>query len=342
MMAEGKLKIAVVGVGHLGKEHARVYSQLPNVELVGVVDIDEEQGRAVAKRLGTNFYSSVEELDGKASAVSVVVPTRAHYDVASYFLKRGIPVMLEKPMAGDLKEAMALDELSVKGGTILQVGYIERFNPVFRAVEEYPMVPRFIECHRLSNFNFRAKDIGVVLDLMVHDIDIILHLAKSPVKKVEAVGTRIISDKEDVANARIIFENGCVANVTASRVSFRPMRKIRLFSENVYISLDYEGQEAIIYKKSPKLTLDSLNLEGLDAKSLIDLKDYDFGDLLEVKHIKMENEQEPLKMELESFVDCVLNNSRPTVSGNEGLRALRVATEILRKIEENQRVIAGV
>ena len=342
MMAEGKLKIAVVGVGHLGKEHARVYSQLPNVELVGVVDIDEEQGRAVAKRLDTNFYSSVEELDGKASAVSVVVPTRAHYDVASYFLKRGIPVMLEKPMAGDLKEAMALDELSVKGGTILQVGYIERFNPVFRAVEEYPMVPRFIECHRLSNFNFRAKDIGVVLDLMVHDIDIILHLAKSPVKKVEAVGTRIISDKEDVANARIIFENGCVANVTASRVSFRPMRKIRLFSENVYISLDYEGQEAIIYKKSPKLTLDSLNLEGLDAKSLIDLKDYDFGDLLEVKHIKMENEQEPLKMELESFVDCVLNNSRPTVSGNEGLRALKVATEILRKIEENQRVIAGV
>lgn len=342
MMAEGKLKIAVVGVGHLGKEHARVYSQLPNVELVGVVDIDEEQGRAVAKRLGTNFYSSVEELDGKASAVSVVVPTRAHYDVASYFLKRGIPVMLEKPMAGDLKEAIALDELSVKGGAILQVGYIERFNPVFRAVEEYPMVPRFIECHRLSNFNFRAKDIGVVLDLMVHDIDIILHLAKSPVKKVEAVGTRIISGKEDVANARIIFENGCVANVTASRVSFRPMRKIRLFSENVYISLDYEGQEAIIYKKSPKLTLDSLNLEGLDAKSLIDLKDYDFGDLLEVKHIKMENEQEPLKMELESFVDCVLNNSRPTVSGNEGLRALRVATEILRKIEENQRVIAGV
>src|SRR3989338_6793680 len=330
MMAEGKLKIAVVGVGHLGKEHARVYSQLPNVELVGVVDIDEEQGRAGAKRPGTNLYFSVEEVDGKASAVSVVVPTRAHYDVASYFLKRGIPVMLEKPMAGDLKEAMALDELSVKGGTILQVGYIERFNPVFRAVEEYPMVPRFIECHRLSNFNFRAKDIGVVLDLMVHDIDIILHLAKSPVKKVEAVG------------ARIIFENGCVANVTASRVSFRPMRKIRLFSENVYISLDYEGQEAIIYKKSPKLTLDSLNLEGLDAKSLIDLKDYDFGDLLEVKHIKMENEQEPLKMELESFVDCVLNNSRPTVSGNEGLRALRVATEILRKIEENQRVIAGV
>lgn len=342
MMTEKRLKVAVVGVGHLGKEHARVYSQLPNVELVGVMDIDEEQGRTVARRLGTDFYSSVEELCGKASAVSVVVPTSAHYGTASHFLKKGIPVMLEKPMAGDLEDAMALAELSEKSGTILQVGYVERFNPVFKAVKEYPMVPRFIECHRLSNFNFRTKDTGVVLDLMVHDIDIILHLAKSPVKKVEAVGTKIISGKEDVANARITFENGCVANVTASRVSFRPMRKIRLFSENVYISLDYERQEAIIYKKSPELTVDSLNLEGLDAKSLIDLKDYNFGDLLEVKHIKMENEQEPLKMELESFVDCVLNDSKPTVSGDEGLKALRVATEVLRKIEENQRVIAGV
>lgn len=340
-MAEQRLKIAVIGVGHLGKEHARVYSQLPNVELVGVVDVDTGLGETVARQLGTHFYSSAEEVGDKVSAVSVVVPTSTHYDIASYFLNRGVSVMLEKPMAGDLGEAEALVDLSLKNDTILQVGYVERFNPVFKAVEEYPMVPRFIECHRLSNFNFRTKDIGVVLDLMVHDIDIILHLAKSPVKKVEAVGTRIISSKEDVANARITFENGCVANVTASRVSFRPMRKIRLFSENVYISLDYEKQEAIIYKKSPELTVDSLNLHGLDAKSLIDLKGYDFGDLLEVKHIRMENEQEPLKMELESFVDCVLKDRGPAVSGKEGLKALRVATEVLERIEENLRVMQG-
>ncbi|MFQ5956466.1 MAG: Gfo/Idh/MocA family protein [Candidatus Brocadiales bacterium] len=340
-MAETRLKVAVMGVGHLGKEHARVYSQLPNVELVGVADIDTEQGKSVARNLGTRFYSSAEELADKVSAVSVVVPTSAHYDTASYFLNRGIPVMLEKPMAGDIGGAEALVELSLKKDTILQVGYVERFNPVFRAVEEYPMVPRFIECHRLSNFNFRTKDTGVVLDLMVHDIDIILHLAKSPVKRVEAVGTRIISSKEDVANARMTFENGCVANVTASRVSFRPMRKIRLFSENVYISLDYEKQEAIIYKKSPELTIDSLNLQGLNAKSLIDLKGYNFGDLLEVKHIKMGDEPEPLRMELESFVDCVLKGRRPTVSGEEGLKALRVATEVLEKIEESQKVMQG-
>ncbi len=276
-MSEKKLEIAVVGVGHLGKEHARVYSRLPNAELVGVVDIDEERGKAVAKRVGTDFFPSAEALGNRASAVSVVVPTSAHSEVASYFLDKGIPVMLEKPMAGDLDEAVALVDLSIKSKTLLQVGYVERFNPVVKAVEEYPMVPRFIECHRLSNFNFRTKDTGVILDLMVHDIDIILHLAKSPVKRIEAVGTKIISSKEDIANARITFENGCVANITASRVSFRPMRKIRLFSENVYISLDYEKQEAIIYKKSPKLTIDSLNLQGLNVKSLIDLKNYDFG-----------------------------------------------------------------
>ncbi len=341
-MVEERLKVAVIGVGHLGKEHARVYSQLPNVELVGVVDVDGEQGKMVARQVGADFYSSAEELGDRASAVSVVVPTSAHYATASYFLNRGIPVMLEKPMAGDLEEAIALVELSEKSDTLLQVGYVERFNPVVKAVEEYPMVPRFIECHRLSNFNFRTKDTGVILDLMIHDIDIILHLARSPVKKVEAVGTRIISSKEDVANARITFENGCVANVTASRVSFRPMRKIRLFSENVYISLDYEKREAIIYKKSPKLTVDSIQLQGLNAKSLIDLKNYNFGDQLEIKHIKMGDEQEPLKMELGSFVGCVLGGSKPEVSGDEGLKALRVATEVLRNIEENRRIMQGV
>ncbi len=340
-MTKERLKVAVVGVGHLGKEHARVYSELPNVELVGVADIDEEQGRTVAERLETRFYASAEELGDKAAAVSVVVPTSAHYKTASYFLDRGIPVMLEKPMAGNLKEAMALVELGAKTCTVLQVGYVERFNPVLKALEKHLTTPRFIECHRLSNFNFRTKDTGVVLDLMVHDIDIILHLANSPVKKVEAAGTKIISSNEDVANARITFESGCVANVTASRVSFKPMRKIRLFSENVYISLDYEKREAIIYKKSPKLTIDSIYLQGLNAKSLIDLKDFDFGDLLEVKHIKMSGEQEPLKMELESFVSCVLNGSEPAVSGNEGLQALKVAEEILRKIEENQRILQG-
>lgn len=337
---DGKLKVGVVGVGHLGKEHARVYSQLPRAELIGVMDINSEMGKAVARRYGVNFFSRPEELVDRVSAVSVAVPTRAHYSTASYFLERGISVMLEKPMARGLEEAEALVDLSLKRDAILQVGYVERFNPVVQAVESYPMVPRFIECHRLSAFNFRSRDIGVVLDLMVHDIDIVLHLAKAQVKRVDAVGTKVISDLEDIANARITFENGCVANLTASRVSFRPMRKIRLFSENVYISLDYEKQEAIIYKKSPKLTLESLNPDTLGLKSLTDLVDYDFGDLLEIKRIT-QNEQEPLKKELESFVDCVLEKRRPAVSGEEGLKSLRVAIEVLKEIEENLKGIKG-
>ncbi len=337
-MGNERIKVAVIGVGHLGKEHARVYSQLPDVELVGVVDIDSERGGLVAQRLGVQFFTDMERVADQVSAVSVAVPTSAHYPVASYFLKRKTPVMLEKPLGLSLEEAEKLVELSSTNKVVLQVGHVERFNPALQAIESYPMTPRFIECHRLSAFNFRTKDIGVVLDLMIHDIDVILHLARSPVKKVEAVGTRIISNKEDIANARISFENGCVANLTASRVSFRPMRKIRIFSENTYISLDYEKQEAIIYKKSPKLTLESINPEKLGIKNLADLKSFDFGDLLEIKHITM-NHQEPLKKELESFISCVREGKRPAVSGEEGLRALRVATEVLKDMEANLKLM---
>jgi predicted dehydrogenase len=337
-MESKRIKVAVIGVGHLGKEHARVYSQLPGVELVGVVDTNRERGEEVANRLRVRFFPGLEEVADKVSAVSVAVPTSAHHSVASFFLKRRIPVMLEKPVGLNLEEAEELVELSSKNNVVLQVGHVERFNPALQAIESYPMIPRFIECHRLSAFNFRTRDIGVVLDLMIHDIDIILHLARSPVKKVEAVGTRIISNKEDIASARIAFENGCVANLTASRVSFRPMRKIRIFSENTYISLDYEKQEAIIYKKSPKLTLESIDPDRLGIKSLADLKSYDFGDLLEIKHITMNN-QEPLKKELESFIECVRENRRPSVSGEEGLRALRVATEVLKDMEANLRLM---
>lgn len=335
-----RLRVAVIGVGHLGKEHARIYSQLPRVELVGVVDINQTQGKAVARRFNTNFYPHHEEIAGKVSAVSIAVPTSAHYSLAAYFLKRGIPVMLEKPMATSLEEAQSLVDISLDKNTILQVGYVERFNPALQAIESYPMVPRFIECQRLSVFNFRSRDTGVVLDLMIHDIDIIMHLAKSPVKRVEAVGINILSSKEDIANARIAFENGCVADLTASRVSFKPLRKIRIFSENTYISLDYEKQEAIIYKKSPKLTLESIDIEGLKAKSLLDLKGYNFGDLLDIKHITM-NDQEPLKMQLESFVDCAMEGKRPMVSGEDGLRSLKVATDILRDMQENLKSIRG-
>ena len=237
-------------------------------------------------------------------------------------------------MTGTVSEAEDLIKLSQQSSTILQPGYIERFNPALEAIKKLDVSLKFIECHRLSPFTLRSADIGVVLDLMIHDIDIILYLSKSKVKKIDAVGVNVIADKEDIANARIQFENGCVANITASRVSFEPMRRIRLFSENSYISLDYQKQEALIYKKSPKLTLKSIDAESKGVSSILDLKNFSFGDMLKIERIKMDN-QEPLRKELESFIDCVKNGKQPVVSGEEGIEAIKIADIIREEINKN-------
>lgn len=333
----GKLKIAVIGAGHLGKEHARIYSEIPEVNLVGIVDINKDTGEAVARRCNTKYYSSFKEILNKVNAASVVVPTRFHYEITRELLKNGIHVLVEKPMTGTVSEAEDLIKLSKETSTILQPGYIERFNPAIEAIQKLDVSLKFIECHRLSPFTFRSADIGVVLDLMIHDIDIILYLSKSKVKKIDAVGVSVISDKEDIANARIQFENGCVANITASRVSFEPMRKIRLFSENSYISLDYHKQEAIIYKKSPELTPKSIITENTDVSTIKDLKNFVFGDLLKIERIKMNN-QEPLRKELESFISCVNNGKQPVVSGEDGINAIKAATMIKEEINKNLRL----
>lgn len=336
-MTLGKLKIAVIGAGHLGKEHARIYSEIPEVNLVGIVDINKDTGEAVARRCNTKYYSSFKEILNKVNAASVVVPTRFHYEITRELLKNGIHVLVEKPMTGTVSEAEDLIKLSKETSTILQPGYIERFNPAIEAIQKLDVSLKFIECHRLSPFTFRSADIGVVLDLMIHDIDIILYLSKSKVKKIDAVGVSVISDKEDIANARIQFENGCVANITASRVSFEPMRKIRLFSENSYISLDYHKQEAIIYKKSPELTPKSIITENTDVSTIKDLKNFVFGDLLKIERIKMNN-QEPLRKELESFISCVNNGKQPVVSGEDGINAIKAATMIKEEINKNLRL----
>jgi predicted dehydrogenase len=332
-----KLKIAVIGVGHLGKEHARIYSEIPEVSLVGIVDINKDTGEAVAQRCNTKYYSSFKEILNKVNAASVVVPTRFHYEITRELLKNGIHVLVEKPMTGTVSEAEDLIKLSKETSTILQPGYIERFNPAIEAIQKLDVSLKFIECHRLSPFTFRSADIGVVLDLMIHDIDIILDLSKSKIKKIDAVGVSVISDKEDIANARIQFENGCVANITASRVSFEPMRKIRLFSENSYISLDYHKQEAVIYKKSPELTPKSIITENTDVSTIKDLKNFVFGDLLKIERIKMNN-QEPLRKELESFVSCVKDGKQPVVTGEEGIKAIKAATIIKEEINKNLRL----
>ena len=329
-----KLKVVVIGVGHLGKAHARIYSEMPDVSLVGVVDTNKDAGEEVALRCKTRYYSSFEEILDRVDAASVVVPTKSHYKITKELINNGIHVLVEKPMTGTVSEAEDLIMLSKKSSTILQPGYIERFNPALEAIKKLDVSLKFIECHRLSPFTFRSADIGVVLDLMIHDIDIILYLSKSKVKKIDAVGVNVIADKEDIANARIQFENGCVANITASRVSFEPMRRIRLFSENSYISLDYQKQEVLIYKKSPKLTLKSIDPEGKGVSNITDLKNFSFGDLLKIERIKMDN-QEPLKKELESFVDCVKNGKQPVVSGEEGINAIKIAAIIREEISKN-------
>ncbi len=331
-----RLKVAVVGVGHLGKEHARVYAELPGVELVGVVDINSKQAEKIAKQHNARYFLNHKDVIDKVEAVSIAVPTRSHYAIAKEFLQHGVHVMIEKPMTGTVPDARELIGISKAKGVVLQAGYIERFNPVIVAIKKLSINPRFIECHRLSPFTFRSADIGVVLDLMIHDIDIILHITGSHVKKFDAVGVNVISDKEDIANVRIQFKNGCVANVTASRVSLMPMRKMRLFSEDSYISIDYQKKDAMIYKKSPELTLKKLNISEMDVSTIADLKGYVFGDLLKIEHIKMDGDYEPLKKELESFVNCVVEHKEPVVSGEEGLKAIEVANDILCEIERNR------
>ena len=332
-----RLKVAVVGVGHLGKEHARVYAEMPGVELFGVVDIQRKQAEKVAQQYNTRYFLNYKDIIDKIQAVSIAVPTKSHYAIAKDFLQHGVHVMIEKPMTGTVLEARELIDISKVKGLVLQAGYIERFNPAIAAIKRLSVNPKFIECHRLSPFTFRSADIGVVLDLMIHDIDILLYITNSKVKKFDAVGVNVISDKEDIANVRIQFQNGCVANVTASRVSITPMRKIRLFSEDSYISIDYQKKDALIYKKSPELTLKSLNISDTNVSTIADLKSYVFGDLLKIEHIKMDD-YEPLKKELESFVDCIVNHKEPVVSGEEGLRAIEVANDILREIEKNLKI----
>ncbi|MGR3319858.1 MAG: Gfo/Idh/MocA family oxidoreductase [Candidatus Anammoxibacter sp.] len=327
-----KLKVAVIGVGHLGKEHARLCSVLPEVELVGVVDINKEQGLSVANACNTQYFDDYKKVIGVVDAVNVVVPTKSHFKVAMDCLQNGIHVLIEKPMTGTVAEAKELIRISEQKNVTLQPGYVERFNPAIIAIQKYNIVPKFIECHRLSPFTFRSDDIGVVMDLMVHDIDIILSLCKSKIKKIDAVGINVISDKEDIANARIVFENNCVANVTASRVSLKTMRKIRLFSEDMYISLDYQKHDAVIFRKSPKLNAKSINISN-EVSTIADLKNYSFGDLLQREEVKMDNTDEPLRKELESFFRCVLNKEEQVVSAKDGLNALESAEYVLAEIK---------
>ncbi len=300
-----KIRVAVVGVGHLGSLHAKIYREIKNCSLVAVCDIDKTRLDQISSALNVAGYTSYEELFDKVDAVSVAAPTKLHYKIADDFLKHNIHTLVEKPFTPNLKEADSLISLAKENKLILQVGHIERFNSAFAATQKIIKNPKFIECHRLSPFPNRSLDVGAVLDIMIHDIDIILGLVNSKIKKIESVGVNVLTQFEDIANSRITFENGCVANLTASRVSDEIMRKIRIFQEDTYISLDYKEAKACVYKKC-----------GL-AITKVDLP--------------IEKEQ-PLQKELESFIECVINHKEPLVSGPVAREALRVALEIQNQI----------
>ncbi|MFH1201730.1 MAG: Gfo/Idh/MocA family oxidoreductase [Candidatus Omnitrophota bacterium] len=304
-----KIPVGVIGVGYLGLRHAQTYKQLPQAELVAISDIDEHRLKEASSTLNVNSISQYRTLFSKVKAVSIATPTITHYEIAKDCLRHGIDVLIEKPITTGLVDAASLIKLAQKNKLILQVGHVERFNSAFLAVSKIAKHPRFIECHRLSPFPGRSLDIGVVEDLMIHDIDIILGLVKSEIKEISAVGVNVLTPFEDIANARLVFKDGCVCNLTASRISDEPMRKFRIFLEDTYISLDYKNQAADVYKK--------------------------IGGKIHKTQLPVEKDQHPLKRELHSFLDCVASRQCPTVSGIEAFKALSVALKIKEKIRRN-------
>jgi len=310
-----RLKVAVVGVGDFGAIHAKIYAAMPEVELVAVVDTDAARAAAVAARHNCEALDSAGQLAGRVEAASIVVPTSLHLPVARVLLENGIHAMLEKPVAPSIEESRAIVDLAAANGRILQIGHLERFNAGVMKLAELAQAPRFIEVHRLGVFVERATDVDVVADLMIHDIDIVLSLVPAALAEVRAAGARVITEHVDIANARLEFANGAIANVTASRVSRGPFRRIRVFSQDAYLALNFADQ---------RLERISPGVAAADAR---------FPPLL-AEQVKVDA-QLPLNAELAHFADCVRHRRRPLVSGEDGLLAVQVAQEVRRKIAES-------
>lgn len=316
-----KLRIGVVGVGYLGKFHAEKYAQMADVDLVGVVDVDEASARETADRLDTRAYMRHTEIFGKVDAVSIVTPTPSHFAISHEFLENGVDVLIEKPMTTTLEEADRLIALARDKSLIIQVGHLERFNPAVMALADVIDGPMFIESHRLSVFKDRATDVSVVLDLMIHDIDILLNFVGSKIKGIHASGVAVITDRVDIANARLAFNNGCVANVTTSRVSMKNQRKIRLFQKNAYIAVDFAKREIVSVKRG------NGNEPGLIPGMQI--------------HSRQFEEADALSAELHSFIQSVRTRKESKIPGEAGRNALAVALNIVDQIEANTQRLNG-
>lgn len=310
-----KLKTAVIGVGYLGKFHAQKYASLAQSELIAVCDTNQEIAKTIAEEHGVEFFENHLDLIGKVDAVSIVVPTQKHYEVAKPFLENGIHVLLEKPITSTVAQAQELVDIAEANGAILQIGHLERFNPAVVALDNVLDEPMFIESHRVAPFNPRGADVNVILDLMIHDIDIILNFVGSPVKTIDASGVPVLSDDIDIANVRILFENGCVANVTASRVSMKSERKMRIFQHDAYISIDFQNKQLGIHRKG----------EGEMFPGVADIESNE----------QVFEQGDALLSEIDAFLTSIRMRQPAVVTGEDGLRALETANAITQLLSKS-------
>ncbi len=308
-MQNAKLRVGVVGVGHIGKNHARLYRALPSCDFAAIHETDPARADEMSREFDVRAAQSLREFAELVDAASIATPTSAHFAVAKELLAAGKHLLIEKPITENTADATALARMAAERQLVLQVGHVERFNPVLGALEAQLAHPRFIEAHRLSPYPNRSTDIGVVLDLMIHDLEIILHLVRSPVQSIDVVGVPVLSRGEDIANARLRFENGCVANITSSRISPERMRKIRVFQEDAYLSLDYQAQSGEIYRRR----------DGTITREAVEIE-----------------REEPLKQQLASFIECAATGRQPKVSGFQAAAALELAVEITNRIQAQQ------
>lgn len=333
-MSHKPLRVAVVGVGHLGKFHAKIYAQNPAAELVAVVDFDAERAAELAAELGCQWFRSIEELPSDLEAVSIVVPTSAHAKTAIPLLEAGIPCLVEKPLALNIDEADRIIAAAEKSGAALAVGHVERFQPGVRQIKELGMQPKFIECHRLTGFSFRSMDVGVVHDLMIHDLDLVLHLMGSEVLSIDAAGGKILTESEDMASVRLVFKNGARASVTASRVSLQPMRRFRLFSSSGYVSLDFADNQGLSVSKGTDFDAQRAKLLQGDPSLLAANPEFITGGMLEIHQLELAGRERPLQAELDSFLTAVREGAQPEVTGHDGRRALALADQISEQIRQ--------
>jgi predicted dehydrogenase len=328
------LPVAVIGAGHMGKHHVRLYSQMPQARLAAVIDANAERAKAMAEPLGAKHGTALTPEMGDIAAVSIAVPTVHHLATARPLIERGISVLIEKPLAPSGAEAEEIASLGRKHGVVVAVGHTERFNPAVRSIAKLGMQPKFVETHRISPFPFRSADVGVVFDIMIHDIDVLLSLVQDEVVRVDAVGVNVFGPNEDIANARLVFKRGAVATLTASRVALKTERKLRAFSESAYVTIDYQKKLGVAITLDRNVDV----IKFMREKNIEDLSKFsaaDYGKMVQVEPLVIDD-RDALQTELETFLECVREKKRPPVSAEDGVAAVRLAEAIVNSVKSHR------